>query len=70
MLSKYPLIMDFRFDVMLCSILGSENSDAGHIECSRGPQVPHPCSSRSKCAPFRKKVLNEISLKSNLNRTT
>ena len=35
--------MEFRFDSILCSELGKENSDAGHIKCSRGPQVPHPC---------------------------
>jgi len=40
---KYLLIMEFRFDSILCSELGKENSDAGHIKCSRGPQVPHPC---------------------------
>jgi len=22
--------------------MGNENSDAGHIKCSRGPQVLHP----------------------------
>jgi len=38
------LVMEFRFDAMLCSNLGHKNSDAGHIECSRGPQVPHPCA--------------------------
>jgi len=32
----------FRFDVMLCSNLGNENFDVGHIKCSPGPQVPHP----------------------------
>jgi len=50
LLSKYPLFIEFRFDAMLCSRfdamlcskLGNENSDAGHIKCSRGPQVPHP----------------------------
>jgi len=43
------LVTEFRFDAMLCSNLGNENSDAGHIKCSRGPhlanglQVLHPC---------------------------
>jgi len=37
------LVTEFRFDAMLCSNLGKENSDAGHINCSRGLQVPHPC---------------------------
>jgi len=23
--------------------MGNENSDAGHIKCTRGPQVSHPC---------------------------
>ena len=27
---------------MLCFILGNENSNAGHIRCSRGQQVPYP----------------------------
>jgi len=41
LLSKYLLIMDLRFDTMLCSNLSNENSVEGHIKCSRGPQVPH-----------------------------
>ena len=36
------LVMEFRFDAMLCSNLGNKNSDAGHIKCSRGPQIPQP----------------------------
>jgi len=40
---KYLLIMQLRFDAILYSKLGEENSDAGLIKCSRGPQVPHPC---------------------------
>jgi len=42
--------MELRFDSILRSKLGNENSDAGHIKCSRGPhlargpQVPHTCS--------------------------
>jgi len=35
--------MEFRFVVVLCFNLGSENSDAGHIKCLRGPQVPQTC---------------------------
>jgi len=41
--------MELRFEAMLYPNLGNENSDAGHIKCSRGPhlacgsQVPHPC---------------------------
>jgi len=40
----YLLIMELRFDAMLYSNLGNENSDAGHIKRSRGPQVPHRCA--------------------------
>ena len=35
-------VMKFRFDAILCSNLGNENSDADHIKCSLGPQVPRP----------------------------
>jgi len=42
LLSKFLLIMLLRFDVMLYSNLGNENSGAGHIKCSCGLQVPHP----------------------------
>jgi len=42
LLFKYLLIMRLRFDVMLHSNFGNENSGAGHIKCSRGPQVPYP----------------------------
>jgi len=40
--TKYLLIMELRFDAKLHSNMGNENSDAGHIKCSGGPQVPHP----------------------------
>jgi len=40
--SKYLLIMELRFEVMLYSNLGNENSDADNIKCSRGSQVSHP----------------------------
>jgi len=49
-LSRYLLIMELRFNAMLYFDLGNDNSDAGHIKCSRGPhlarrpQVPEPCS--------------------------
>jgi len=43
LLSKYLLKTELRFDAMLYSSLGDENSDAGHINFSRRPQVPHPC---------------------------
>jgi len=41
-LSKYLLIMELRFDAMLCSNVGNGKSDAGHIKCSCGRQVHHP----------------------------
>jgi len=31
-LSKYPLVMELRFDPSLYPNLGKENSDAGHIK--------------------------------------
>jgi len=34
--------MEIRFDAILYSKLGNESFDPGHINCSRGPQVPHP----------------------------
>ena len=42
LLSKYLLNMELRFDAMLYSNLGNDNSDEGHIKCSRGSQVPQP----------------------------
>jgi len=45
LLFKYLLIMEIRFDAMLYSNKNNENSDAGHIKCSCGPQVLHPWSS-------------------------
>ena len=39
--------MELRVGVILYSKLGNENSDAGHMKCSRGPQVPHPWSKMS-----------------------
>jgi len=39
--------LHFNTILILCSKLGNENSDAGHIKCSRrlhlawGPQVPY-----------------------------
>jgi len=38
---KYLLIMELSFDAILNSKMSNENSDAGHIKCSRRPQVPH-----------------------------
>jgi len=45
--AQYLLIMELRFDVILHSKLGSENPDAGHIKCPRGPQIPQPCCTGS-----------------------
>jgi len=39
---KYLLIMELHFDAIFCSNVGNEISDADHIRCSRGLQVPHP----------------------------
>jgi len=53
LLSALLLIMDchgivkFSFDALLCSDLGDENPGAGHIEWSRGSQVPSSCT---KCS--------------------
>jgi len=35
--------MEFRFDATLYSIMGNENSGAGHNKCLGGPHVPRPC---------------------------
>jgi len=32
--------MELRFDAMLYSNMGNENSDTGHIKCSRWSQFP------------------------------
>ena len=32
--------MELRFGAILYFHTGNENSDVGHIKCSRGPQVP------------------------------
>jgi len=34
--------MELRFDAILQSELGNDNSDADHIKCSHRPQVPIP----------------------------
>jgi len=39
--------MEFRFDTMVCSNMGKENSDAGHVKRSSGLEVPHLCFIRS-----------------------
>ena len=49
-LSKYLLIMELCFDAILCSKSGEENSNTGHIKCTCGPQVPHPCQTVSETA--------------------
>jgi len=40
-LFKYLLITELRFEAVLYSNLGNENSDADHIKCSHRPQVSH-----------------------------
>jgi len=48
--------MELRFDAILYSKLGNENSDAGHIKCSpephlaRGSEAPHPAVYCNCCA--------------------
>ena len=37
--------MELRFDAMLCSKLGADNSDADRFKSTRGPHVPHPVPS-------------------------
>jgi len=51
--SKYLLNMELRFDAVLCLNLGNENSDAGHIKCSRGPQVPHHWFRTNNCYSWK-----------------
>jgi len=43
LLPEYLPIMVLRFHAMLYSNFGKANSDAGHIKCSRGSQISHPC---------------------------
>jgi len=45
--------MEFRFDAMLFSNLCNENSDAGHVNCSRGLQVPTHGLSRHLFLPLQ-----------------
>ena len=58
LLSKYLLIIEFRFDAMLYSTLGNKIFDAGHIKRSRGPylaqvpQVPIPGLDRPSSCSF------------------
>jgi len=39
LLSKHTLVTEFHFDATLYSIFCNENSDADHVECSRGPHL-------------------------------
>ena len=41
-LCKYLLVMEFRFDAIVCSNLGNETFGCGHIKCSRGATVSPP----------------------------
>jgi len=62
-------VMEFRFDANLYSNMGNENSDTGHIKCSRGPQVPHPCPRicrwwvRNRCFHWWTSCLMKLKLK-------
>jgi len=49
--------MEFRFDVIVYSKLGDEDSNAGNIKCSLGPQVPHPWSIKSRRLPGDQRFL-------------
>jgi len=35
------LVIEFRFDALLCSNLGNKNSDTSHYKCSRRPHLAH-----------------------------
>jgi len=54
LLSYCLLVVEFRFDAMLCYSVGNENAGAGRINYShaphlaREPQVHHPC----RCTEF------------------
>jgi len=48
-MSTCQLVMEFHFDVMSCSKLGNENSDATYIKCSPWPQIPYPWSVPYMC---------------------
>jgi len=45
--SSSCLSLSFVFDAILYSKSTNEDSDAGHVKCSRGPQVPHSWSMSS-----------------------
>jgi len=49
-LFKYPLILNFCFDAILCSSLSNENSDAGDIEWWSWSQVSNPWLMKSDIA--------------------
>jgi len=51
--SKHLLIMENCSGTILYSKLANENSDAGHIKCSRGPQVPHSCFTQTRLIGIR-----------------
>jgi len=62
--------MEFRFDGMLFSNVGNENSDVGHISCSCGShltretQVPHPWFQRGNRGLSQKvKCVNKSQIK-------
>ena len=55
--------MELGFDTMLCSNFGNENSDAGHIKCSRGPHLPagrrFPSSGVASIEPWHNPPITE-----------
>jgi len=52
LLSKYLFITELRFDTMLYSNLGNKNSDTGHINCSRGPQLAREPQAPTLALPY------------------
>jgi len=57
LLSKYLLVMVLHFGMMLYSNLVNKNSDAGHMNCLHGPQIPHPGLNYDVCC-FHLKVFS------------
>jgi len=41
--------MEFCYDAMFCSTLGTESFYTGHIKWSRGPQAPRPWPTLYHC---------------------
>ena len=60
------LIIELHFDAVLYSNVGNENSDAGHITCLRGLQVPYPCSKARSRLAYNATLRQEIQLEKNV----